>query len=119
MYGVYVIVYDDESAVSAEPDSFDEEAAENLVSRGEKFALYPNPVTGSVANVVYKLDEDANVVLDIYSIDGAKKKSINQGSQASGIYTGNINVGDLPSGLYFCKLMSNGKVIDTIKFFKK
>ncbi len=119
VYGVYVIVYDDESAVSAEPDSFDEEAAENLVSKGEKFALYPNPVTGSVANVVYKLDEDANVVLDIYSIDGAKKKSINQGAQTSGIYTGNIIVGDLASGLYFCKLMSNGKVIDTIKFFKK
>ena len=119
VYGVYVIVYDDENAVTSEPDSFDEEAAEALVSKGEKFALYPNPVTNSTANVVYKLDEDARVVLDIYSIDGTKQMSIEQGSQTEGIYTGNINLGGLPSGLYFCKMISNGKVVDTIKFYVK
>ena len=118
VYGVYVVVYDDESSVSAEPDSFDKKA-EALVSKGKRFALYPNPVTSSVANVVYKLDEDAKVVLDIYSIDGTKQKSIYKGAQTEGIYTDNINLGGLPSGLYFCKMVSNGKVVDIIKFFVK
>ena len=120
VYGVYVFVYDDESLVSAQPDSFDEEVAQRLVGDGGKFALYPNPVTGPTVNTVYKLDEDAEeVVIDIFSIDGSKIKTIYKGSQEEGIYTDNINVGDLQSGLYFCKLIAGGKVVDTIKFFVK
>jgi hypothetical protein len=119
VYGVYVIVIDDETLVDTSPDGFEEKAAEKLVGDGKQFALYPNPVTGPVANAVYKLEEDAEVVIDIFNIDGRKEKTIYKGSQSEGIYTESLNVGDLPAGLYFCKLNANGKVVETIKFFVK
>ncbi len=119
VYGVYVQVIDDESLVETSPDSFEDKAAEKLVGDGRQFALFPNPVTGPVANAVYKLEEDAEVVIDIFNIDGRKEKTIYKGSQGEGIYTETLNVGSLSSGLYFCKLTANGKVVGTIKFFVK
>jgi len=119
VYGVYVQVIDDESLVDTSPDSFEEKAAEKLVGDGKQFALYPNPVTGAKVYTVYKLEEDSEVVIDIFNIDGRKEKTINKGAQSEGIYTNSINVGDLPSGLYFCKLIADGKVVEIIKFYVK
>jgi hypothetical protein len=58
-------------------------------------------------------------VIDIYNIDGTKQKSVYKGSQSEGIYSENITVGDLPSGMYFCKFIANGKVVETIKLLVK
>jgi subtilisin family serine protease len=119
VYGVYVQVIDDESLVDASPDSFEEKSAEKLVGDGKQFALYPNPVSGSKVYTVYKLEDEAEVVIDIFNIDGTKEKTINKGSQSEGIYTNSINVGNLPAGLYFCKLIANGKVVEIVKFYVK
>lgn len=76
-------------------------------------ALYPNPATSSV-NVVYDAAADIKT-LAIYSIIG-KQVSVYRSTGNSA----NLNIENLPDGIYFVRLMnSHGDVVATKKFTKQ
>ncbi len=69
---------------------------------------YPNPFSVSTT-VRYTLQNESNLELTIYNIEGQLVKTLFRGKQASGTYTVNWDGKDsrgnmLPSGTYFCRL---------------
>lgn len=60
----------------------------------------PNPFNNtSVIN--YELNEAANVSVEIVDVTGKLVKSINQGTQAAGAYTLNLDANDFAEGVYY------------------
>jgi len=84
-----------------------------LSSREEKSVVYPNPATNDI-NIVF--DENADVKnIALYNVIG-KVMNVYKVSGNSA----NLNIENLPSGIYFVKLYSaNGSVVVTRKFTKQ
>jgi hypothetical protein len=118
VYGVYVIVIDDESTSDSNPDGFNEEA-EMLVGDGSKFAVYPNPISSGQANAIFKLDQAGEVTIDVLSVDGILLKSINKGYMNEGIFTESMDVNSVSNGVYILNLKVNGQVLETLKVLVK
>jgi len=114
VYGVYVIVLDDETAVTANPSAFGEEA-KVLLQSGQDYTVYPNMVTNQNTNMIFKLDEAADVSLEIYDMNGRKCKQILLGQYEDGIYTEHLNLGGLKNGVYICSYIVNGQMSGTSK----
>jgi len=77
------------------------------------FNLYPNPCS-EVATLSYQLNGNAYVSVDLFAMDGKIVKHIKQAQSSAGVYTDNIKVNDLRSGIYFCRIAINNEV-KTIK----
>ncbi len=75
--------------------------------------IYPNPFNPST-QVVYSLHGDMNVSLVVYNSAGQKVDTIYDGYQAAGNYKFTWSAENIPSGIYFFKLMAGSKV-ETIK----
>ncbi|MBS1611755.1 MAG: T9SS type A sorting domain-containing protein [Bacteroidetes bacterium] len=68
--------------------------------------LTPNP-TNDKAFLRYVLPDDAYTLrIDLHDINGKIIRNIYNGEQGKGIYSREINVNDLSSGLYFVHLYS-------------
>ena len=77
----------------------------------EDITLYPNPVSGDMLNIKSNLGEELNV--QIISSNGMKVREFNiAGSHQQ------INISDLPKGLYFVRITSEGKKDLTTKLIK-
>jgi hypothetical protein len=78
------------------------------------FHLYPNPATANVI-IDYELKEQAQVVVEICSMQGAIMKTVRKVSRP-GTERLNIAVDDLTSGIYLVRITANGAV-ETKKLF--
>ena len=80
----------------------------------EKFTLYPNPVTSNLTIVLDRAQkDDETVMVEIFSPSGILVKR-ERFITATGIL--DLNVNDLPKGLYWCNLSLNAKQLGTEKF---
>jgi hypothetical protein len=79
----------------------------------ESFSIYPNPAK----DVLYMhIDMSKHVTsIDIHNIVGEKIKSVNL---QSGLKSVTIPVADLKKGIYFLRVLSNGKEVATLTFSK-
>jgi hypothetical protein len=79
-----------------------------VTSAAKLNSLYPNPANNNVT-VNYELNQGA-ASLEIKNLLGQVQRvtPIVAGSKSA-----NLNVADLPSGIYFVTLKSNGNIIDT------
>ena len=80
-----------------------EETAEPIPQRIELFPVAPNPVTGSLV-LRFGLPEPSSVIITILDMSGRliSKNFIEEYS--TGFH--NVILGNLPSGLYFCRMTS-------------
>jgi len=74
---------------------------------GIKSDCYPNPVS-DMANIIFDLENTADVQLDIVSMNGKLVHSSEHGRLGSGRHTLNIPVDALTPGTYFYSLNANG-----------
>lgn len=80
-----------------------------------EFALqqnYPNPFNPET-RIQYQTPRDAQVSIDIYSVQGTKIRTLVSGFQAAGAYILTWNGKDeagraVPTGIYFCRMTSDG-----------
>lgn len=77
--------------------------------------LFPNPVKNS-AKVIYTLNHDDEVSIEIYNILGNKIKTISAEKQTSGKHEVQINVETLSDGIYFIQLIT-GNSSEMRKFY--
>lgn len=71
---------------------------------------FPNPFN-PVTTINYSLDINSFVRMDIYNIVGEKVETLVNEFQNSGNHKVNFNANNLPSGIYFYKLVSNNRVL--------
>jgi hypothetical protein len=71
--------------------------------------LFPNPSTGEF-NISYEVKQKGAVQADIYDMNGSLVRSlIKSQNQHTGKYVVPVNLSDLASGIYICKVIINGK----------
>lgn len=103
----------DDTNASGSPDYLEATVALGLqpvTLRNDAITLYPNPAT-NVLNIQNNTD-DANASIDIYSVSGARVKSLKATESLT-----TVSVSDLQTGVYFVKVTMNNQV-GNYKFIK-
>ena len=72
--------------------------------------ILPNPVIAESAMLKYQLSQPGEVTLQIVNLNGQLLKNENIGFRRAGITAEMINVGNLPSGAYIYKLISENTI---------
>jgi glucose/arabinose dehydrogenase len=91
-------------------------AQETPPSATRLLANYPNPFNPSTT-IHYHLAREADVTVEIYTVDGARVARYALGSRAAGDHrlqwNGRTAAGPAASGVYFCRLVVDGRAVDT------
>jgi hypothetical protein len=89
----------------------------NITSTGANMEVRPNPVVGSNLLLAISTQQNAKADIHIMSVDG---KTILQQSTnlQQGMNTINMNVANVPSGIYLVQLVLNGELV-TKKFIRQ
>ena len=88
-----------------------EEHAEN-----SKLTLYPNPCKDAT-RLRYTIKDTRYLISDLFSISGLKVKRLLNEKEIAGEHELEIDMSDLPAGVYFCTLKTN-EGIQTKKLIK-
>ncbi|NWF89666.1 MAG: T9SS type A sorting domain-containing protein [Ignavibacteriaceae bacterium] len=75
---------------------------------------YPNPFN-PITKVTFQLEDQANTKLEIYNSIGQLVSVLLDEFYPPGIHTVEFNGNELPSGVYFCKLVINNKPLEIKK----
>ena len=70
-------------------------------------APYPNPFNPTTT-IEYSLPQDGHLILSIFNVSGQLVHVLKNELQQAGNYSITWNASEMPSGLYFCTLKSNG-----------
>ncbi|MFO7862957.1 MAG: C25 family cysteine peptidase [Salinivirgaceae bacterium] len=76
--------------------------------------IYPNPAN-DVLNINYSLNASEKVNATIYNMNGQVVQQITSGAKATGNHTEQVNIGQLPAGIYYVQVNLNNN-ISTQKF---
>jgi photosystem II stability/assembly factor-like uncharacterized protein len=79
----------------------------------ETFSLsqnYPNPFNPSTT-IKYSVGRESKISLRIYDVLGNMVAELVNGNKPAGEYTVNFNAANLSSGIYFCVMKAEGKVL--------
>jgi len=88
----------------------------NTLNKEQFINVFPNPCSG-VAHIRINVSDQAVVISDLYSISGQKKKSILNEVKVPGIHEIELDITDLPSGIYFIHLKTDDEN-QTVKLIK-
>lgn len=72
----------------------------------DSFSISPNPCS-DIVNFRYSISDVGYVVLDLFSISVVKIKSLLNQEQIPGTYEIQIDLRNIPAGVYFCVLKTN------------
>ena len=86
------------------------------INTDHEFEISPNPNSGLI-NLRFVISEKGIVTCDLLNISGIKVKSLVNEIKTSGIYEMEIDLRDIPDGVYFCVLKTS-KGIQTKKIVK-
>ncbi|MEH0155247.1 S8 family serine peptidase [Limibacter armeniacum] len=98
--------------VVVEPLGIDDQLAAKL-----NLGNYPNPVA-STTTFGYDLPFNAEVSIEVYTFQGVKLATLNQGNQSAGEHQVEFNASSLTTGMYIYILKADGKVVATGKMLK-
>ena len=71
-------------------------------------SVYPNPFRSN-AEISYNIVESGSVRITLYNAVGQRLSVLVDESKDAGTYKFNLNTSDLPSGVYSCEIIVNGK----------
>ncbi len=80
------------------------------------FSIYPNPFTGQLS-IEFNLPQTSLVSIQIFNAMGAKVAELQHGKLPAGQQQFTWHAGDLPKGLYFCRVQA-GNELATRKILK-
>ncbi|MEH0155244.1 S8 family serine peptidase [Limibacter armeniacum] len=99
--------------VVIEPLGLDDELAAKL-----KLGNYPNPVANTTT-FGYHLPYNAEVSIEVYSFQGVRLTTLNQGNQSAGEHKVEFNASGMTTGMYIYLLKVDGKTVTTGKMIKQ
>lgn len=104
------------NCMSIEPNSAQPNERVQYIS---EFGIYPNPGSDFV-QVAYKLENEANVKLELINLQGQIVSRYDGGNQEAGSYMQTLdNLSNVNTGIYLVVIRANGKVVDTQKWQKQ
>lgn len=112
----YDLIMGDSVAVEEDLPSFNQQITDldrNIIN---KVQIYPNPLDGNTFSMKLDVEVAANVRIDLMSVTGKLFKSLSH-TAAKGPEVLRIDVGDIPSGVYYINIYS-GIHSETVKFVK-
>lgn len=71
---------------------------------------YPNPFNNSVS-IAFELQSESDVKIEVFDLLGRQVACLHKGRMQSGRNRLIWQAGDLPSGVYFCRLESEGRIL--------
>jgi len=80
------------------------------------YSISPNPSSG-IVNIQIRIKEQGLVAIEIFEISGIRIKRLSPEVMMPGTYDMEIDLSDLPKGIYFCVLKTNAE-IQTRKIIK-
>ncbi|MCW3072090.1 MAG: hypothetical protein JWO44_1980 [Bacteroidetes bacterium] len=83
----------------------------------ENLTVYPNPATNQIS-VEFTLIDNKHTFIEVKNVLGQTVKKIDGSSISNGVNRTEINVNELPNGLYFIQL-KNGDKVSSIKVVKQ
>ncbi|MCT4589925.1 MAG: S8 family serine peptidase [Carboxylicivirga sp.] len=118
VYGVYVQVIDDPDGENA--STYGNDPDENAQERDVRgFQVSPNPVINGAAELIFESDGQGDVRIEVYNGMGQKLKVIENSNLDKGQHRRTLNFSAWSSGMYYCRLLQGGKVVDTVKVIVK
>lgn len=115
VYGVYVTVLNDPDAVSSDLNNVDDQ----LMIDSEVIdvsGVFPNVISaGAQSQIFFKLEETADIEVNIVDINGRIIMGAYRGAKEEGIHAETLNLSALPQGLYFCQLKINNDIVKADK----
>jgi len=82
----------------------------NIPTEMELFQNYPNPFNPETI-IEYFIPSNSEVVIQIYDNTGKEIRRYNEGFKNAGRHSISLNFSDIPSGVYFYRLDTDGKSI--------
>jgi hypothetical protein len=82
----------------------------------DAFEVFPNPATDALS-IRYVLSEHSDVRVRIFDLQGREMIEKQLGEKSPGEYVFQMNTGKLPTGMYVCRLDTNGATVQQ-KFVK-
>ncbi len=86
----------------------------HVPDRAELEANYPNPFN-PVTRIGYSLSRDAGAQILLYDLTGKKIAILLDKAQKAGSYELTFDASSLPGGIYFYRLLQDGKIVKTRK----
>ncbi|EFK97284.1 hypothetical protein LDC_0678 [sediment metagenome] len=77
--------------------------------KGEKFGVYPNPVSGE-AEIYFTTDTYKDISIDLFDLSGNKAEEIYSGEKAPGTYHIPWRTGNIPAGAYLCRMRAGREI---------
>jgi serine protease AprX len=77
----------------------------------------PNPTSGTTT-IRYRVETTSRVSIEVYNLRGNKIKTLVNQSQEPGVYSVNLALNNLASGVYLVKAVKNGVIQQTIRVIK-
>jgi hypothetical protein len=99
-------------------NSVNNPAYKNLPAQPELMNNYPNPFNPKTM-INFALPEKMKVRLNIYNILGQHIKEIINKELPAGFHQVNFEAGNLPSGIYICRLKTNNKTVSKRMLYLK
>ncbi|MCG8579574.1 MAG: T9SS type A sorting domain-containing protein, partial [Bacteroidales bacterium] len=113
-----VIVNNEPEAVPNDLSGF--EGNEQLMEQLEQgMVISPNLVHDEASNVLFRLDEDANVRIEVYNMKGQYMNAYLNSRHAEGMNQEQVDFSTLTPGLYLCRFVVNNEVKNTVKIIVK
>ncbi|WP_289054080.1 S8 family serine peptidase [Carboxylicivirga marina] len=113
-----VIVTNNPDAVPNDLNSF--EGNEHLMEQlAQGMVISPNLVQDQPSNVLFNLEEDADVRLELYNMKGQYIDAYLNTKRGEGLNQEQVDFSTLTPGLYLCRFVVNNEVKNTVKIIVK
>lgn len=89
---------------------------ENNLSSNQSITVFPNPVS-SLTTISFSIEKSQNISILVIDVLGKEIKTISTKNISSGKNKITIDLSELNSGIYFCKIKSNENLL-TVKLIK-
>ncbi|MGI6343257.1 MAG: C25 family cysteine peptidase [Bacteroidales bacterium] len=83
-----------------------------------KISVYPNPLN-NILHIDFSLKNNEDISIMLYNAIGTKVKQVNIKDKYAGNHAVDVDVSDLASGIYMCKVIFGNNYSKTIKIIKR
>lgn len=90
----------------------------NLLSPNANLQIFPNPASDKV-NLSLNLDKGGLVKLSLYNVSGQEVSTPDNSETSAGLYTREIDLADVPAGVYFLKMDMDNENLFTHRLVKE